>query len=368
MIRPRAYKTELDPTRKQAAYFGRCCGAARWCYNWGLAAMKEAYAKGRKTSVLAEKKRLNACKDEMAPWLRTVPYTVLESAFRNLDSAYKNFFRRVKKGEKPGFPRFKSRKRSRASFTLRGSLHIENSRVKMPCIGWVRLKEKGYLPVAPKRLLSFTISERAGRWFVSAQVEEECEEPEHATGEPLGVDFGLKELAVCSDGKIFHNVRALAMQQRKIARLSHELARRTKGGQNWHKTKAKLAKAHYKAICIRQHILHEVSHYVTAKAKPRCVVIEDLNVCGMMQNHHLARAVADASFSELRRQVTYKGNWNGVDVLFADRWYASSKTCSECGYVKEDLTLADREFVCPNCGVILDRDFNAALNLASLAA
>lgn len=374
MIRLRAYKTELDPNDTQCQWFLCCAGAARFCYNWGLGAMKDAYSEGRKTSVLAEKKRLNSIKAEEFPWLYEVPYTVLEAAFDNLKSAYENFFRRVKKGEKAGFPRFKSRKRGIGSFTVRGSLCIEPNHIRIPVpkgmprrYGWVRLKEHDYVPTEPTKLLSFTISERAGRWFVSAQVEENVPEPKPATGAPIGVDFGIKELAVCSNGTVFANVRALAMGERKIKRLSRELARRKKGSENWKKTKHKLAKTHYKIACVRKHVLHQISHYVTAKTKPHTVVLEDLNVKGMQQNHHLAKVIADASFAQLRRQVEYKGEWYGVNVMFADRWYASSKTCSECGAHWPDLTLADRTIVCPECGVVLDRDFNAAVNLVSLA-
>jgi len=367
MIRLRAYKTELDPAKKQASYFGRCCGATRFCYNWGLASMKESHEAGHKASVLVEKKRLNAIKQDEFPWLYEIPYTVLESAFDNLKKAYENFFRRVKKGEKPGFPRFKKRKAGRGSFTVRGCLHIADDRIKIPRLGWIRLKEHGYLPTEGIRLLSFTISEHAGRWYVSAQVELDVDDPQPAAGPPLGVDFGIKTLAVCSDGTTFANARSLARGERKIKRLSRELARRQKGSKNRAKTKRKLAKAHYKVACVRKHTLHQVSHHVTAKLKPRCVVLEDLNVKGMMANHHLAKAIADVSFGELRRQVTYKGEWYGVTVRFADQWYPSSKICSECGAYWPDLTLADREIVCPECGVIMDRDLNAALNLASLA-
>jgi putative transposase len=364
----RAYKTELDPTNRQRTRFVQCCGAARFCYNWGLAAMIAARQEGRKTSVLAEKKRLNAIKREEYPWLYEVPYTVLESAFDNLKAAYENFFRRVKAGQTPGFPRFKSRKRGLGAFTLRGSLHAGSGRIKLPVIGWVRLKEHGYLPTEGGRIMSFTISERAHRWFVSALYEEECEEPEPATGKPIGVDFGIKELATCSDGTVFPNPRALESATRQVKRLSRELARRKKGGRNWAKTKAKLAKAHYRAACVRQHTLHQISHHLTAKSKPRTVVIEDLNVKGMLANHHLARAIADVAFGELRRQIEYKAAWHGVEVYAASQWFPSSKTCSECGAVREDLTLADRTFICPECGVMIDRDLNAALNLVALVA
>ena len=371
----RAFKTELDPNDRQRTAFVQYAGAARFCFNWGLAAMKEAYEQERKTRVMDEKKRLNAVKAQEFPWLGQVPYTVLESAFDNLDSAYQNFFRRVKQGkEKPGFPKFKSRKRGIGGFTVRGSLQIKDGYIRIPTprgtrsLGWIRLKERGYLPTEPAKLLSFNISERAGRWFVSAQVEVDIPDPAPNTGDPMGVDLGIKVLAACSDGTIFENPKALVSAERKLARLQRELARRKKGGKNWQKTKCKIARCHYRIACIRRHAQHQVSHYVTAKTKPRAVAIEDLNVKGMLQNGHLSKAVSDAGMYEVRRQIEYKAKWNGVEVVTASRWYPSSKTCSACGSVKPLLSLSERTFYCEECGATFDRDYNAAMNLAALAS
>jgi putative transposase len=370
MKRLRAYKTKLTLNNVERQWCIECAGAARWCYNWGLDAMKTAYAEERKTSVLAEKKRLNAIKDDVAPWLREYPYPVLEEALRNLDAAYKNFFRRVKNGEKEkGFPKFKSRKHPRQSFRLRGSISITDTHIKLPRIGWLRLAEHGYLPTTKRvRILSATISTRdhGATWYVSVQVEEEVAELVPAQGEPIGIDLGIKDLAVLSDGTVYGNIKPLRSAERKIARLSRELARRKKGGQNWLKTKAKLTLAHEHARNIRQHYLHQISAETVAK-EPSTIVVEDLNVRGMMANRHLSRAIADLGMYELRRQLTYKADWNGIALLVADRWEPSSKTCSECGAIKADLTLADRTYICTACGVVIDRDLNAARNLAALA-
>ena len=363
----RAYKTELDPTNKQCTWFMRCAGAARFVYNWALADRKERWEQGRQnTNLYEQKRRFNALKREQWPWLYDVPYTLQETAFANLDTAFQNFFRRVKQGEKPGYPKFKSRKRGIGSFILRGSIHVEEGRIKLPRIGWVRLKEREYLPSEQQvKLLFVTISERAGRWYASVQVEED--RPESETGKGIiGVDLGISHLAVCSDGTVFDNPKALEQAERKLACLQRELSRRTQGGQNWHKTKAKIAQCHARIANVRQHALHQVSHYVTAKAKPEIVVIEDLNVSGMLKNHHLARAISDVSFGELRRQIEYKAKWHGVKVVIADRFWPSSKACSRCGCVKSNLTLADRTYTCDDCGLVIDRDLNAALNLAAL--
>ena len=181
----------------------------------------------------------------------------------------------------------------------------------------------------------------------------------------IGVDFGIKVLSTCSNGRVFENPKPLADAQRKLRRLSKELARRKKGGTNWHKTKTALAKMHKRVADVRSHTLHQVSDYLTQEVRPVCIVIEDLNVRGMVRNHSLARAISDVGFGELRRQIEYKAGWLGIEVLIADRWYPSSKTCSRCGVVKSGLTLSDRTYSC-GCGLVIDRDLNAALNLAAL--
>jgi putative transposase len=363
----RAYKTELDPNDVQRTFFHRCAGAARWVYNWALADRKSRYEEhGLNTSMYEQSCRLNATKDELAPWLRETPYAVQEKAIRDLDAAFTNFFRRVKHGEKPGYPKFKSRHTSPAKFSLRNA-KVEEGRVRLTGIGWVRLKEQGYLPTEGPYGLYAVVSEQAGRWFVSVLVEEEVAEPVQGKG-ILGVDLGVKSLAVCSDGTVFENPKALYKAERKLKRLEREKSRRQKGGRNRAKTVRKLQRCHAKIVNIRKHALHQVSHYVTVRAKPHVVVIEDLNVLGMEQNHHLAKAISDVGMGELRRQIEYKAKWYGIKVMVADRWYPSSKTCSECGATNQVLTLSDRVYVCPACGCIIDRDLNAARNLASLAA
>jgi len=291
------------------------------------------------------------------------PYAVTEAAFRDLGDAFKHFFRRVKNGEKPGYPKTSCGARS---FCVR-NIEVGVDRVRIQGIGWVRLKECGYIPTTDSGKgfgVYATISRMAGRWFISVPIYEEVE-PADLNGHVLGIDLGVHHLAVCSDGQVFENPKALDAGLREIGRLGRELARRKKGGKNWHKTKAKLQKAHYHVSNVRKYALHEVSSYVVDSA-PNTVVIEDLNVSGMVKNHHLARAASDVGFHELRRQIEYKAEMAGIKVLVADRWMPSSKTCSRCGCIKEDLTLADRMFVCEHCGFEEDRDLNAAMNLATL--
>lgn len=365
----RAFKTELNPNNKQRTLFMRCSGTARFVFNWALADRIERHKQGLTTNKFEQKRRFNALKKEAHPWIYNVAYTVLEQEFDNCDLAFTNFFRRVKKGEKlVGYPKFK-KKHGIDKFTLRGSIVVENTRIKLPKIGWIRLKENAYLPTDGVKILSANISERAGHWFVSLQVETQQEPtPFQLTDGVIGVDLGIKVLATCSNGKVFPNPKSLANTEKRLTHRQRELCRRQKGSKNRTKTKKKLTKLHYKISNIRRYALNEVSNYLTVKAKPKIIVLENLNVKGMMQNRHLSKAISDASFYELRRQVEYKSKWYGEKVLIADRFYPSSKTCSECGSVKPLLKLSERMFVCESCGAIMDRDFNASVNLASLGA
>jgi len=364
----RAYKTKLRPTAKQRRYFSGCAGAARYVFNWALADRIATYEAGGKPNKFEQKKRFNATKDEICPWIREYPYELADREFTHVDAAYQNFFRRIKQGKggkEVGFPKFKSKYKDKQSFVLRGCIRVEKGKVKLPRIGWVNLAESDYVPGGVK--INFvTLSERAGEWFISFQVEQEIDEPIPATGEPLGVDVGIKSLAVCSDGKEFPNDKVLAEYEKKLARLQRELSRRKKGSSNRAKTKAKIAKLHQKIANKRAHNLHNVSKYVTEHKRPSVVVIEDLNVKGMVKNHNLAKAVSDASMSELHRQIEYKAEWNGVEVVKADRFFPSSKTCSACGCI-QDMPLSVRVYKCPDCGAEIDRDLNAAKNLAALA-
>lgn len=362
----KAYKTKLRPTATQRRYFGACCGAARFVFNWALADRKAMFEAGGKPNKFEQKKRFNATKDEICPWIREYPYELADAEFTHVDVAYQNFFRRIKSGKggkEAGFPKFKSRHKDKQSFVLRGSIRVENGRVKLPRIGWVNLAESGYVPDSA-RILFVTVSERAGGWFISFQVEQEIDDPQLPTGDPLGVDVGIKSLAVCSDGKEFPNDKVLRQYEKKLATLQRELSRRTKGGANRKKTKVKVATLHQKIANKRAHNLHNVSKYVTEHKRPSVVVIEDLNVKGMVKNHNLAKAVSDASMSELHRQIEYKAAWNGIEVVKASRWFASTKTCHACGCI-QDMPLGVRIYKCLDCGVEIDRDLNAALNLAA---
>jgi len=367
----KAYKSRLELNNKQRTWCNRCAGVSRFVFNWGLAEWQRQYEAYKADTTLKRPSRFalsvqfNATKDELCPWIREYPYAITEATFERLGRAFDNFFRRVKQGaDKAGYPRFKSR-RGRKSFQLRG-VNVERDRVYLPKLGWVRLSQADYIPVGAQYGVYATLSEQAGHWYIAILVKSAAEIKTALNRQVLGIDLGVKSLAVLSNGKVFENPHTLIVAQARLAKLQREVSRRKKGSANRQKSIARLAKAHKRVTDIRAHTLHQISDYVTAKCKPAVIVLEDLNVAGMLQNHSLARAIADASFSELRRQIEYKAAHLGIEVIIADRWYPSSKTCSNCGAIKADLTLADRVFVCPDCGFEIDRDLNAARNLAAL--
>jgi putative transposase len=383
----RAYKTELALNNAQVTACRQHAGAARYAYNWGLSRRQEAYhATGKSPSAIDLHRELNARKQTELPWMYAVSKCAPQEALRNLDNAFAHFFRRCQlkqqgkwKG-KVGYPQRKTRKHGLGSFRLTGRIAVYPDAIQVPRLGRLRLKEQGYLPVSGTtgvpgvarasgvRILSATVSEQAGHWYVSVQVQQEQDVPEH-TGPVVGVDLGIKMLATCSDGMVIPNPRPLKRHLRKLNRFQRAVTRKVKGSRNRRKAVQRLGQLHRRIAHQRANTLHQVT---TRLAKTKSViVIEDLNVAGMLKNHHFAQAIADVGFGAFRRQLLYKASWYGSRVVLADRWEPSSKTCSSCGWVDADLTLADRTFYCRNpqgnCGLILDRDLNAAINLVNLA-
>ena len=364
----RAYKTELDPTCKQVKSMLQHAGAARWAYNWGLRRKIESYkATGKSPSAIELHKELNLLKkkakeDGGVPWMYESSKCAPQEALRNLDSAYGHFFRRCRSGaKKKGFPRFKSRKNGIGSFRLTGSISAGESFVKLPNLGKVRVKEHGYLPIEDVKILAATVSESAGHWFVSLQVEQEVQLPETKADHAVGVDVGIKNLAVTSDGHLFENPKALGKAQRLLRLRQKSVSRRVKGSQNRKKAVREVAVLHQKIANIRKDAIHKMTTSIAKSAS--VIVIETLNVAGMLRNHSLAKALADASLSEIHRQLEYKSKWYGAQLLKADRFYPSSKLCSACGAEKAELSLNERIYHCENCGKAIDRDLNAAINL-----
>jgi putative transposase len=368
----RAYQTELDLTDRQITACRQHAGAARWAYNWGLRVKQERYKATKKSPNAIELHRqLNALKKTDVSWMYQVSKCAPQEALWNLDAAFAHFFRRcaLKKQGKwngnLGYPRLKTKKKGLGSFRLTGRIVVSEKSIVLPRLGRLRLKEREYLPIGDDvQILSATVSEQAGQWYVSVQVEEEQAVPEN-TGPVVGIDLGVKSLATLSDGTVIPNPRHLKRRLKKLKRLQRVVSRRQKGGKNRKKAVRKLAKLHRQIKHQRSNTLHQVT---TRLAKTKSVlVIEDLNVSGMMKNHRLAQAIGDVGFAEFKRQLFYKARWYGSRVFLADRWEPSSKRCSGCGWLDADLTLSDRTFHCEQCGLVLDRDLNAAINLEKLA-
>jgi putative transposase len=369
----RAYKTELDLNNAQITACKQHAGAARWAYNWGLQRKQDEYrTTGKSPSAIDLHRELNALKQTAVPWMYALSKCAPQEALRNLDRAFAQFFRRAtleqqgKLRGKLGYPKCKSKKRGLGGFRLTGSIVILPNAIQLPRLGRLRLKERGYLP-ADAKILSATVTEQAGHWYVSLLVEQEHLVPANSgnAGPVVGVDLGVKTLATLSDGAVEPNPRHWKQRLRKIKRCQRTVSRRRKGSCNRRKAVRRLARLHRTVTNQRANTLHQFTSRL-AKTKS-VVVIEDLNVSGMLTNHHLAQAIGDVGFGAFRRQLTYKAAWSGCRVVVASRWEPSSKTCSGCGWVDNDLSLADRTFRCEQCGLLLDRDLNAAINLEHLA-
>jgi putative transposase len=294
-----------------------------------------------------------------------------QEALRNLDKAFAHFYRRVKekkagKNVKVGFPRFKSKKNGVGSFRLTGAMHVFEKAIQLPRLGLLRLKECGYLPTRDVHILNTTVSEKGERWFVSLQVEMEIPDLEPLHKPAVEVDLGITTLATISDGEKIENPRALKNGLRKIKRLQRTVSRRQNGIANRRKAVKQLAKAHLRVGNLRKDTLHKTTSHLT-KTKS-VVVLENLNVSGMLKNPQLAQAIADVGMYEFRRQLEYKGAWYGCEVRVADRYYPSTKRCSKCGQVKSVMGLDEHQYRCESCWLVMDRDLNAAINLEQVQA
>lgn len=366
----RAYKAELALNNAQITACKRHAGAARWAYNWGLQRKRDTYlATGKSPSAIDLHRELNAQKRAIVPWMYEVSKCAPQEALRNLDRAFNNFFRRAQLKQqgklrgRVGYPKYKTRKHGLGSFRLTGAIVAFPDAIQLPRLGRLRLKEHGYLPTGV-HILSATVSEHAGHWYVAILVEQEHTIPS-STGGVVGVDLGVKSLATLSDGTVIPNPKPFRRHLRKIKRLHRAVSRKQKGSKNRRKAVKILARQYRMVAQQRANTLHQITTHL-AKTKS-VVVIEDLNVAGMLKNRYLAQAIGDVSFGEFRRQLTYKAAWYGCKIIIAGQWEPTSKICSRCGWRNQQLTLTDRTFYCQVCGLALDRDLNAAMNLANLA-
>jgi len=367
-------KTRLEPNKTQRAALINHAGAARFAYNWGLTVRSQAYA-ADKTSLnaISLHRLLNQLKPTIYPWMYEVSKCAMQEGLRDLDTAYKNWWRRLaegKRGKKAGVPCYKSRlKDGVGSFRLTGTIRVlEGGYVQLPRLGKIKLAEKDYLPVAdyPQAM----ITERVGQWYVSVRTV-----PQQVLGAPKGrdkkmkggLDLGLTSFITLDNGRQILAPKPLSSALKRLRVLQRRQARRALGGKNRTKTNEKIARRHTKIANQRQDFIHKTTTELTRTYAALCV--ESLNVAGMMANKHLSRAVSDVGMGEFLRQLEYKAAWYGCRLLAADQFYPSTQICSACHHRKErdkKLTLKDRTYHCNVCGLVLDRDINAARNLAQL--
>ena len=379
-----AYKFALDLTPAQERALRSHAGAARFAWNWGLAKCKERYeAEGKWYSGVDLHKLWNAEKkaDPGLAWWSENSKCAYQEAFRDLDRTLRDFIKSRKgerKGRKLGFPKFKKRGKCKDSFRItadRATCHAGT--VTLTRLGTIRTHESTRklarrLENGTARILSATVTRTAQRWYVSFTVEVERAIPErHARpGSVVGIDLGVKTLLTGADdaGNVITvaGPKALRSSLRKLRRASRAHSRKVRRSANRRKSAARLARIHARVANVRADVLHKATSDLASRHET--VVAEDLNVAGMVRNRSLARAISDQGFGQARRMLGYKTTWNGGRLFLADRFYPSSKTCSACGAVKAKLTLAERKFVCEACGVAIDRDVNAAVNLRNLAA
>ena len=364
----RVHKIKLDPTAVQEEYFRRACGVARFAFNWALAEWKAEYEAGGKPNEAALRKRLNAIKAEHFPWMSEVTKVAPQNAIKNVGVAFQNFFRRVKQGGKPGYPRFKKKGLHDSFRADNGPQNSESHAVecvgktiKLPRCGVVRMREELRFS---GRTLAATVSKMADGWHVAVLVDTtDCLSGPLHRG-TVGVDLGIKEFATLSTGEIIPALKPHRAAHQRLVRLSRSLSRKQKGSSNRAKAKTKLAKLHQRIGNVRKDALHKLTTKLATEFDT--IAIEDLNVSGMLRNRHLARSIADAGFSEFRRQLEYKAVMTGAHVHVVDRFFPSSKTCHSCGTI-HPMKLSDRIMVC-DCGNIMGRDLNAAMNLKNNAA
>ena len=376
----RAYKIEIDPTAEQKSKIHQTIGVSRFIYNFYIAHNKEIYDReGKFVSGMDFSKWLN---NEYIPnnkdmkWIKEVSSKATKQAIMNGDKSFRDFFKKAK-----GFPKFKKKKNQdvKAYFPKNNKTDwtIERHRVKIPTLGWIRLKEFGYIPVN-SIVKSGTVSQKADRYYVSILVEENDKKVYKSTNEGVGIDLGVKEFVVCSDGIKFKNInktstvkkieKKLKREQRKLSRKYESLKIRNKNikegratRQNIQKQVVKVQKLHQRLTNIRTDYINKIVSSII-KQKPSYITIEDLNVKGMMKNKHLSKAIASQKFFKFKTKLTVKCKENHIELRIVDRFYPSSKTCSQCGKVKKDLKLSDRIYKC-DCGFTIDRDLNASINL-----
>lgn len=359
----KAYKYRIYPNKEQRIYFAKTFRCVRFVYNQMLADRIKSYEENKDLEVKTMKYPTPAQYKKEFEWLKEVDSLALANAQMNLDKAYKNFFR----DKSVGFPKFKSKKNNYKSYTtnnLKGTIHIENSHIKLPKLkSMVKIKQHREFDGLIK---SCTISQvPSGKYFVSILVDTEINQLPKVD-KKVGVDVGLKEFAITSDGEFFHNPKWLRKSEKRLAKLQKDLSRKQKCSKNRNKARLKVAKLHEKISNQRKDFLHKVSTQLLRENQT--IVIEDLKISNMQQNHKLAKAISEVSWFEFRTMLEYKASWYGREIIIAPTNYASSQLCSNCGNKSSQTKdLGCRTYVCPVCGMVMDRDINAGKNLLKLA-
>lgn len=375
------FKTEINPTQEQMQKINRTIGTCRFVYNFYLAHNKELYdSEKRFLSGMDFQKWLNNIYLKENPeylWIKEVSSKSVKQSIMNADKAFKRFFKK-----QSGFPRFKKKNRADVKmYFVRNNPNdclCERHRISIPTLGWVRLKEKGYIPTSKQgyRIKSGTVSRKAGRYYVSVLIDMPDTEKPQLNTFGLGIDLGIKEFAVMSNGIVKKNInktaklrkleKQLKREQRCLSRKYEDVKKHNKKKgeatrQNIQKQLLRVQKLHQRIDNIRTDYMNKTIAEIV-KNKPSYITIEDLNVKGMMKNRHLAKAVASQKFYEFRIKLETKCKETGIELRIVDRWYPSSKLCHKCRSLKKDLKLSDRKYIC-KCGYHADRDFNASLNL-----
>lgn len=356
----KAYKYRLYPNKQQIEQIQKTFGCCRFVYNQTLAYRKELYeTKKESISRIDCNNWKNKFLKVQYEWLKEIDKFALDNAVINMDSAYQKFFK-----EHSGYPKFKSKRNNKKSYKTNYTnknieVFFEKNKIKLPKLKWVKTKVHREFT---GKIKSATISQvPSGKYFVSILVETE-HIPMKENDNSVGIDLGIKDLLITSDGEKFDNIRTTKKYEDKLAKEQRKLSHKVKGSKNWNKQRIKIARIHEKIHNTRIDNLHKISHQLISENQ--VIVSEDLAVSNMMKNHNLAKAISDCGWYELTRQLTYKAEWSGRTYIKIGRYVPSSQTCNVCGFVNKDTkSLSVREWICPVCGTVHDRDINAAINI-----